>query len=93
MLRWPPFVMRRPLATIVTMLAMLAQLGLGMSASLGLVMCVGKDHTAIALGADDCCASHGTQAPTAVAPRSSLDRPPRLVSVTVPVRRGGRGSR
>jgi len=59
--------MRRPFATIVTMLAMLAQLGLGMSASLGLVMCIGKDHAAIELGADDCCASHGAQAPIAVA--------------------------
>src|SRR4051812_43637692 len=59
--------MRRPLATIVTMFAMLTQLGLGMSASLGLVMCVGKDHAAIELGADDCCASHGAQAPTVVA--------------------------
>ena len=38
-----------------------------MSASLGLVMCVGKDHAAIELAADDCCASHGAQAPTTVA--------------------------
>ena len=66
-LPWPPFVMRRPFATIVTLLAMVAQLGLGMSASLGLVMCVGKDHAAIELAADDCCASHGTTGPTAVA--------------------------
>lgn len=59
--------MRRPFATIVTMLAMLAQLALGVSASLGLVMCVGKDHASIELAADDCCASHGAQGPTAVA--------------------------
>ena len=59
--------MRRPFATIVTLLAMLAQLGLGMSASLGLVMCIGKDHATIELVTDDCCASHGVQAPAAAA--------------------------
>jgi hypothetical protein len=57
--------MRRSFATILTLLAMLTQVGLGMSASLGLVMCVGTDHAAIELAADDCCASHGAPAPTA----------------------------
>jgi hypothetical protein len=57
--------MRRPVATIVTLVALLTQLGLGVSASLGLVMCVGNDHAAIELAADDCCASHGPPAPAA----------------------------
>jgi hypothetical protein len=59
--------MRRPFATIVTLLALLTQVGIGMSASLGLVMCVGKDHAAIELASDDCCASHGAPASTAAA--------------------------
>jgi hypothetical protein len=64
--RIPQFVMRRPLATIVAVLAVLLQLALGVSASLGLVLCVGDDHAGIELAGDGCCASHGTLGPTAV---------------------------
>src|SRR5688572_2540652 len=52
--------MRRVLTPTVVVLAVLAQLALGVSAHLGLVLCIGDDHAAIESAADDCCASHGT---------------------------------
>jgi hypothetical protein len=58
--------MRRPLPTIVAVLAMLTQVALGVTAPLGLVFCVGETHAAVELAADDCCASHGSILPTAV---------------------------
>jgi hypothetical protein len=43
----------------VAVLCVLTQLGLGASTALGLVLCVGADHTAVELPSDDCCANHG----------------------------------
>ena len=42
------------------MLCVLAQLGLGASSALGLVVCVGRDHAAVESPADHCCSRHGT---------------------------------
>jgi hypothetical protein len=44
--------------TVVALLCVVAQLALGAS-SLGLVVCTGRDHAAIELASDDCCAGHG----------------------------------
>ena len=52
--------MRRSLVPTLAVLTVIAQLALGVSAHLGLVLCVGSDHAAIESAADDCCASHGT---------------------------------
>ncbi len=59
----PPFVMRRPFATILAVLAMLTQVTLTVTAPLGLVFCIGETHAAVELAADDCCAAHGTIVP------------------------------
>lgn len=58
---------RRTLLPIVAVLAVIAQLALGVSAHLGLVLCIGADHAAIESAADDCCAAHGTVGGRAVA--------------------------
>ncbi len=52
----------RKLLTAVSVICVLAQLGLGASSALGLVLCVGADHTAVELPSDDCCAGHGGSA-------------------------------
>jgi hypothetical protein len=44
--------------TAVALFCILAQLALGAS-TLGLVVCAGRDHLAIELPSDDCCAGHG----------------------------------
>lgn len=66
MVRSPPFAMRRPLSTMLAMLAMLTQIALGVTAPLGLVFCVGESHAAVEIAADDCCASHGSVVPPTV---------------------------
>jgi hypothetical protein len=52
--------MRRTLVPTVAVLAVIAQLALGVSGSFGLVLCIGADHAAIEWAEDDCCAAHGT---------------------------------
>lgn len=52
--------MRRTLVPTVAVLAVIAQVALGVSGHLGLVLCIGDDHAAIESATDDCCASHGT---------------------------------
>lgn len=52
--------MRRTFLPTVAVLAVIAQVALGVGAHLGLVLCVGADHAAIESAADDCCQSHGT---------------------------------
>lgn len=52
--------MRRTLLPTVAVLAVIAQMALGVSGHLGLVLCIGADHAAIESATDDCCASHGT---------------------------------
>jgi hypothetical protein len=56
--------MRRPLPTLLAVLAMLTQVVLGVAAPLGLVFCVGETHAAVELAVDDCCPSHGSVVPT-----------------------------
>ena len=56
----PPNVKRRTLLPTIAVLAVIAQVALGVSAHLGLVLCIGADHAGIESAADDCCASHGT---------------------------------
>lgn len=63
----PRNVKRRTLLPIVAVLSVTAQLALGVSAHLGLVLCIGADHAAIESAADDCCASHGTLGAHAIA--------------------------
>jgi hypothetical protein len=62
----PAFVMRRASTTTLPVIAMLAQIALGVTAPFGLVFCVGETHAAVELAADDCCASHGSVLPTAM---------------------------
>lgn len=44
-------------------MCVLTQLALGVSATLGLVFCVGDDHAGIELASEDCCAAHATAEP------------------------------
>jgi hypothetical protein len=50
--------MRRPIHTTIALLCVFAQLALGASSALGLVICVGRDHAGIERSSDGCCAAH-----------------------------------
>jgi hypothetical protein len=70
--------MRRPIATVLAVLAMLTHVALAAAAPLGVVLCVGESHAAIELAADDCCSAHAhaaDDAPTAIARTCCSDVP------------------
>lgn len=59
--------MRRPLATVLAVLAVLAQIALGTARPLGVVLCLGESHASLELASDDCCSVHGENAHRSVA--------------------------
>lgn len=72
---------RRSGLILVAVLCVLTQLGLGASSALGLVLCIGADHTAVEMPSDDCCPSHdGTPGRAATIETSCCSDVP-LVSV------------
>ena len=50
--------MRHAIRTTVALFCVLVQLALGASSALGLVLCVGRDHSGIELSSDGCCVAH-----------------------------------
>jgi hypothetical protein len=70
--------MRRPIATVLAVLATLAHVALAAAAPLGVVLCVGESHAAIELAAGDCCSAHAQaadDAPTAIGRTCCSDVP------------------